>query len=281
MNHLLLSTLGSLVALCFSAGMALGASAADSAQPVSATAQLPTLYLVGDSTVKNRTKGQMGWGTPIADLFDQSKIRVENRALGGRSSRSYLREGLWAKVMESLKPGDYVLIQFGHNDNGPIAEGKARASLKGNGDEVKEVVLEETGQPETVYSFGWYLRKYIADAKAKGATPIICSLVPRNIWKDSKVTRGAGGHGGWAAEAARQGGALFIDLNEIVARRYEQEGFETVGSRYFTKVDHTHTTPDGARLNAECVVEGIRGLRDCDLAQYLSPSPAVAGTSTP
>ncbi|RYD69168.1 MAG: rhamnogalacturonan acetylesterase [Verrucomicrobiaceae bacterium] len=196
-------------------------------------------------------------------------MRVENRALGGRSSRSYLREGLWQKVLEELKPGDFVLIQFGHNDNGPLAEGKARASLKGNGEDVEEVVLTETGQPETVHSFGWYLRKYIAETKAKGATPIVCSLVPRNIWKDGKVTRGASGHGGWAAEAAQQGRAHFIDLNEIVARRYEQEGEEVVAARYFTKVDHTHTTPAGARLNAECVVEGLKGLSECGLAGFL------------
>lgn len=268
MRHLLYTVFFVLVALVFSVEACSGEEASTAGRP-----QRPTLYLVGDSTVKNRTRDQMGWGTPLADLFDQKRIHVENRALGGRSSRSYLREGLWQKVLESLNPGDFVLIQFGHNDNGPLAEGKARASLKGNGDEVTEVVLQESGQPETVHSFGWYLRKYIVETKAKGATPIICSLVPRNIWSDGKVTRGAVGHGGWAAAAARQERALFIDLNEIVARRYEQEGPETVRSRYFTTVDHTHTTPAGARLNAESVIEGLRELKGCDLAEYLIASP--------
>lgn len=280
MSHLLHTTLVAFATLLLSLGVSLGEGEPQVREDSNAgLPQRPTLYLIGDSTVKNRTRDQMGWGTPLADLFDQKRIRVENHALGGRSSRSYLREGLWQKVRESLKPGDFVLIQFGHNDNGPVAEGKARASLKGNGDEAEEVVLTETGQPETVHSFGWYLRKYIAETRAKGATPIVCSLVPRNIWKDGKITRGAAGHGGWAAEAARQEGALFIDLNEIVSRRYEQDGPEVVGSRYFTTVDHTHTTPAGAQLNAECVAEGVKALKECTLAEYLRTSPESLTTS--
>lgn len=256
---------------------------APAAEQKPADKQLPTLFLVGDSTVKNGTRGQVGWGTPLVGLFDSKKIHVENRALGGRSSRSYIREGLWDKVREALKPGDYVLIQFGHNDNGPLADGKARASLKGTGDEVKEVVLAESGQPETVHSYGWYLRKYIAEAKEKGATPIICSLVPRNMWTDGKVNRAANDFGKWAAESAQQGGALFIDLNAIIAARYDQEGAQKVGETYFTSADYTHTSAEGAKVNAECVVEGIKGLKDCALASYLldtpKPTSNVANTS--
>src|SRR5262245_18252182 len=73
----------------------------------------PVLYLIGDSTVKNNTRGQVGWGSAIGRYFDSAKIRVENRALGGRSSRSYLREGLWNKVAADLQRGDFVIMQFG------------------------------------------------------------------------------------------------------------------------------------------------------------------------
>src|SRR5688572_18436640 len=97
--------------------------------------QKPTLFLIGDSTVKNSTKGFEGWGSRVGAFFDPAKVRVENRALGGRSSRSFIREGLWEKVLAEIQPGDFVLIQFGHNDNGPIDTGKARASIKGSGDE--------------------------------------------------------------------------------------------------------------------------------------------------
>src|SRR5215207_3042059 len=117
----------------------------NSSSALAADTVKPTLFLVGDSTVRNGTRGQVGWGTPIGRMFDPEKINVKNRALGGRSSRSYLREGLWEKVLLELKGGDFVIIQFGHNDNGPLDSGKARASLKGNTDEAQEVTLKETG----------------------------------------------------------------------------------------------------------------------------------------
>ena len=229
----------------------------------------PTVFLVGDSTVKNRTRGQQGWGDPLAAHFDAAKVKVENRALGGRSSRTFLTEGLWDKVLAELKPGDFVLIQFGHNDGGSLSQGRARASLKGTGEETQEVTLEATGQKEVVHTYGWYLRKYVADAKAKGATPIVLSLVPRNIWKDGKVVRAANDYGKWAAEAAKAGGALFLDLNELVAKRYEEAGPEAVKTQYFGE-DHTHTTPAGAAVTATVVAEGLRGLTDCPLGQYLA-----------
>ncbi len=78
----------------------------------------------------------------------------------------------------------------------------------------------------------------------------------------------AGDYGRWAAEAARVGGGYFVDLNEIVARRYEQAGPEKAKVEYFDE-DHTHTTPAGARLNAESVVEGLRALKGCRLSDYL------------
>jgi lysophospholipase L1-like esterase len=234
----------------------------------------PVLFLIGDSTVKNGTRGLEGWGTPIAKFFDPAKITVENAALGGRSSRTYLREGLWEKVAAKLQPGDFVIMQFGHNDGGPLDEGKARASLKGNGDEAREVTLKETGAAETVHSYGWYLRRYIADAKARGATAIVCSPIPRNIWKDGKVVRAAADYGKWAAEAAQAGGAHFLDLNELLARRYEAAGMDQVASIFFTAADHTHTTPAGAEVNATSVVEGIRGLKDCPLREFVAAAPA-------
>jgi lysophospholipase L1-like esterase len=234
----------------------------------SADPYLPTLFIVGDSTVKNRTKGLQGWGDPLAALFDPARIKVENRALGGRSSRTFLTEGLWDKALAGMKPGDFVLIQFGHNDGGPLDSGRARASLKGTGDETREVTDPKSGAREVVHTYGWYLRKYVTDAKAKGARPIVVSLVPRNIWKDGHVARASKDYGRWAAEAARAGGGLFIDLNELVAKRYEEAGPEKVKSAYFGE-DHTHTTPAGAELTAAVLAEAIRGLKDCPLAGFM------------
>jgi rhamnogalacturonan acetylesterase len=87
-----------------------------------ANPKLPSLFLVGDSTVRNGhgtgSDGLWGWGAPIADLFDPAKINVVNRAIGGLSSHTYISAGHWDSTLEMVKPGDFVVIQFGHNDGG-------------------------------------------------------------------------------------------------------------------------------------------------------------------
>jgi sialate O-acetylesterase len=226
---------------------------------------LPTLFLIGDSTVNNSGFGQQGWGTPIAGLFDKSKINAVNRARGGRSSRTYYTEGLWSNVVAELKSGDFVIMQFGHNDGGSI-EKSYRASLKGIGDETQEY------SNQVVHTFGWYLRQYIRDTKAKGATPIVCSLIPRNDWKDGKVLRASEGYGKYAHDVAEAEGAAFIDLNELVAQRYDAMGQERVKDLF--PFEHTHTGPEGAALNARCVVEGLKALKS-PLCAYLAKLPEI------
>lgn len=238
----------------------------------------PTLFLVGDSTMNNSTKGQMGWGRPIANHFDTNRIKVLNKARGGRSSRTYLTEGLWDEVATQLKPGDFVLIQFGHNDNGPMDSDRARASIHSNSDESRVVTNKTTGKVETVYSYGWYLRKYIGDTKAKGATPIILSLVARDIWKNGKVERSTDSYTKWAREAAEQGGATFVDLNDLTATRFEKEGQLRTHTQLFGTNDHTHTTVLGAAVNAETVATAIRSLTNCALKNYLREKPLSATT---
>lgn len=239
-----------------------------------AEAPNPTLYLIGDSTVKTGRGtgegGQWGWGQVIDRHFDEQKVRVVNQAIGGRSSRTFLTEGRWENVLKALKPGDFVMMQFGHNDGGQTFRGsRPRASIKGNGDETRDGVVEQTGKSETVHSYGWYLRRYIGDTQAKGATPIVLSPIPRNIWRDGKVARASQDYGRWARQAAEAHDAYFIDLNELVAQRYEADGSNVVGSDYFTPADHTHTSKRGAEVNAECVVQGLRALRACDLRELL------------
>ena len=233
----------------------------------------PTLCIIGDSTVKNHTAGLEGWGDPIGAYFDKSKIVVVNHALGGRSSRTFLTEGLWDKALADLKPGDFVLMQFGHNDGGSPRT-SYRASLKGVGEETESVVNPKTNLTETIHSYGWYLRKYIADARAKGATAIVLSPIPRNIWSaDGKVARSGGDYGLWAAQAAKAGGASFVDLNAIIADKYDALGPDKV--KTFFPGDHTHTSPSGAEMNAGAVVEGLKGLKDCQLAAFLAATPPV------
>lgn len=228
----------------------------------------PTLFIIGDSTVKNGTRGQRGWGEVISPFFDTNKIRIENHAIGGRSSRTFLTEGRWDRVRTNLQRGDFVLIQFGHNDGGAVNDtSRARGSIRGTGEQTQEIDNLLTKKPEVVHTYGWYLRKYISDAKAKGATPIVCSLVPRKIWKDGKITRGDN-YAKWAEEVARAEDAAFVDLREIIARRYDALGTDKVNELFGD--DHTHTNPAGAELNAECVVAGLKALSTNALGKHFS-----------
>src|ERR1019366_5959366 len=234
--------------------------------------KLPTLFLIGDSTVRNGrgdgSNGQWGWGEPLVDRFDTGKVNVVNRAVGGLSSRTYLTLGHWEKVLAMLKAGDVVMMQFGHTDSGPLADpARARATIKGTGEETQEIDNPITKAHEVVHTYGWYLRKFIADAKARGATPIVCSLVPRKIWKDGKTVRASDSYGKWAAEVAAGESAGLVDLNEIVARKYDALGAEKVEPLFGD--EHTHTSRAGAELNADCVIEGLKGLRENPLGAYL------------
>lgn len=119
------------------------------------TPSLPTLFIIGDSTVKNGTKGQRGWGEEIAAHFDPTKIKIANHAIGGRSSRTFLTEGRWETIRTNLKPGDFVLMQFGHNDGGAINDtSRARGTIKGVGEETQEIDNLMTKKHKVVHSFG-------------------------------------------------------------------------------------------------------------------------------
>jgi lysophospholipase L1-like esterase len=230
---------------------------------------LPTLFVVGDSTANNHANGGLGWGDPFISYFDATKLNVVNRARAGRSSRTFITEGLWDKVLSEMKPGDIVLIQFGHNDAGAINDdSRARGSLPGTGEEIREIDNLLTKKHEVVHTYGWYMRKLIADAKAKGVTPIVMSLTVRNIWKDGHVERGSGRFGQWAAEVAKSQNVAFLDLTTIIADRYEKMGEQKVKELFGP--DHTHTSPVGAALNASLVVAGLKGMRDSQFIKFLS-----------
>ena len=233
----------------------------------------PVLFTIGDSTVKNADKDEKdmwGWGSVIHELFDLERITVENHAMAGRSARTFLDEGRWDKVYNALQPGDFVLIQFGHNDLGDINVGKARGELKGAGDESKVFLMEKTGKYQVIYTFGWYLRKFIRDAKEKGAIPIVLSHTPRNMWDNGQIIRNTSSFGIWTHQSAEMTGAYYVDLNRITADKLQTMGYEQglrLVGEYF-KNDHTHTSLKGAKLNAESIVEGLIDVQ-CPLVDYL------------
>ncbi|AVR45626.1 rhamnogalacturonan acetylesterase [Christiangramia fulva] len=231
--------------------------------------QLPAkkdIYIIGDSTVASNNETLVGWGVPIDKYFDTTRVNVYNKARGGRSSRTYRGEGLWKAVEDSLDKGDFVLIQFGHNDGGHIDTPKYRGSLKGMGDETQTVEFK-SDSTEVVHTYGWYMKKYIEEAKAKGATPIVLSMIPRNIWHGNKVERNDDSYAKWAKEAVQEAGGFFIDLNDSIARKYEAMGKQEVKD-FFPK-DHTHTNMKGAELNAYIVAKSLDQLKGSGIRDYV------------
>jgi rhamnogalacturonan acetylesterase len=231
----------------------------------------PVLYIIGDSTVQNNDGNgkneYWGWGTLLNPYFDTTRITLRNHAKSGTSTRTFMSDGRWTKVLETLKQGDFVIIQFGHNDQAAINDSsKAKGTLKGTGEDVQEIFNLKTKKQETVHTYGWYLGKFIREAKEKGAITIVCSLVPREKWKNGKVDREIE-YVNWAREVALAEGAYFIDLNQIIVQKWEQTGPDTV--KTFFPGDHTHTNKKGAELNAGSVVEGLRSIKHCPLNKFL------------
>jgi rhamnogalacturonan acetylesterase len=230
---------------------------------------LPTVFIVGDSTARNQA--DLGWGDHIAHFFDTDRINVANRAIAGRSSRTYIEEGHWDNVLAEMKPGDYVLLQMGHNDGGALDGPKARGSLKGLGNETKTVILPD-GRTDTVHTYGWYMRKYIVDTQAQRAVPILLTLTIRNIWTDrpdgkSKIERDMG-YDAELHQLANEAHVALIDVANIEADRLEALG-PAKTAELFPK-DHTHTSSRGAELVAESVVQALREAHS-PLADFLRP----------
>ena len=247
----------------------------------------PVVFFTGDSTVKNADKdddGMWGWASQAQTVFDTTKVTLVNAARAGRSTRSFIREGLWDKVYNSLQPGDYVTIQFGHNDICPITDKKARGVIAESKDTLHVYHLDNDTY-EVVYSFGWYLKKMIDDVREKGATPILVSLTPRNEWPDGRIERRDGSYGKWYREVVAETGVEFIDMHNISADFLDKKfavkklpedkekakakiaELKEKAGKYFKK-DHTHASKTGAQMNAQSFAKGLRQMGS-PLARYL------------
>lgn len=246
------------------------------------------LFLIGDSTVDHGSgnNGLWGWGKYLPNFFDSAQLTIFNYAQGGTSARTFYtggiwdkkinKRGLWDTVSSKLSKGDFLIIQFGLNDQGPIFDSsRSRGVLKGIGNDSITSLNIVTGKTETVHSFGWYLRKYINFAKSKSAFPIICSSIPKNLWEGDKLIRGELGFAQWAIEVAKEEKIPWIDLNSAIADVYDNETAELVTLKYHNKNDQVHTTEAGAILNASLVAVGIASLKDCSLKKYLVQTPEL------
>jgi len=238
---------------------------------VSADVTVLRILIAGDSTAAtSRAKDVQGWGATFQEYFDSGRVEVRNRARGGRSSRTFMTEGLWDHLLAEVRAGDFVLIQFGHNDGGAInAEPpgstrplRARASLPGLGEETEAIDNVLTGKHELVHSYGWYLRKMVADVRARGAVPILLSPTIRNRWDEVGRAERGGRYRDWTQEVAsglRQadsGPVPFIDLSQILADDYQARGPEAVAT-FFSR-DNLHTNSAGAANTAALLAAELK-----------------------
>jgi hypothetical protein len=255
-------------------------------QRVPLNPSLPTIFVVGDSTASNGAN--LGWGSHLGDYFDLTKVNVANRAIAGRSSRSYMDEGHWDSTLAEMKAGDYVLLQWGQNDGGDLGgqgSRNARGDLKGDGDATRDVmqtVGPKSGQVETLHTFGWYNRKYVADILAKGATPMFLSMTIHNSWRPDAT--GAlhlaldmrFGPVMW--KIAQEDHLAFIDMAPVELTRMESVGKDKA-SLWFP-IDYVHTSAEGADLNAQSVVIALEIAKSPILKYLKAPLPIPPDTIT-
>ena len=253
---------------------------AQTARPVPGSSRVdnhPVLFLIGNSTMRNGTlgngnNGQWGWGYYAHNYFDENRITVENQALGGMSSRTFYTK-LWEPIRQAIRPGDWVIISIGHNDNGPYDEGRARASIPGTGTDTLRVTIKETGEQETVYTYGGYMRKYIDDVRRAGGHPILMSLTPRDAYgDDGRIVRKP--HSQWLSEVAKAENVPYVDLNEISGAKLD--GYSKWKEKYHFYGDHIHTSRFGAEMNARSAAEGLAASTDPQLAPLQAMMKNVA-----
>ena len=233
-----------------------------------ASANLPSLWIAGDSTLKSNAPLR-GWGQDLGTFFDPKKINVINRAIGGRSSRTFFTEGRWKEIQDALKPGDFVIIQFGHNDVGPLDDkGKFRGSIKGIGGETEKVTKPD-GSIEEVHSYGWYLREMARSAREKKAKVILCSPIPHKKFdRDGKFVHDWAEMRGYVEATAKSEHAVYLDLAERIGKAYDKLDQPTIEGFFADKGTHTNAT--GSLFNATAVISGIRNIPTAPLDTYLN-----------
>ncbi|KAL0951562.1 hypothetical protein HGRIS_008244 [Hohenbuehelia grisea] len=211
-----------------------------------------TVYLAGDSTMAKGGggSGSDGWGQFLAQYLT---IPVVNSAIAGRSARSYTDEGRFNTLINTVKSGDFVIIEFGHND-GTANPDNGRQDAVGDGYDTTAVVTAADGTKITVHTFTYYLQNAVNSLKAKGAIPIVSSQTPSNVWSGSAIAAGPR-FVPYAQTVASRTGVVYVDHYNYVAQAFNRLG-QTATTAFFP-VDHTHTSPAGANVVAQAFVRGL------------------------
>ena len=219
-----------------------------------------TLWLAGDSTMAQKQPGkrpETGWGEALQPCFDSTAVRVANRAMNGRSTRSFVAEGRWKAIVDSMKPGDYVFIQFGHND--------------------EKVGTANYSSPE---DYRRNLVRFVDDVRSRGGHPVLFTPVVRRRFEGARLVDTHGAYPDAARAAAKEANVPLVDMTRASAALVEPMGPDSsralwlhlepgANPNYPTGVrDDTHFNPLGAQRMAGLTIDAVRALR-LDLATRL------------
>jgi len=230
--------------LCAAPGASAAASTAD-------TADTLHLYLIGDSTCAtkklDKENPERGWGQLFQPLFDEAVI-VENHATNGRSTKSFRTEGRWARVCDKLSPGDYVFIQFGHNDQ----------------------KIKDSTRYSSPAQYAENLRRYVRETRAKGATPILLTPIVRRHFVDGALTDTHGDYPAEVRRVAAEEGVALLDMEPLTREWVSSLGDERSRECFMWvapgtcplypdgRQDDTHLNVRGAHIVARMVGECLR-----------------------
>lgn len=241
-----------------------------------AVPQVITVYMVGDSTMANKplipANPERGWGQMLQAYFKDT-VRVSNHALNGRSSKSFIDEGKWQPVVDAIKPGDYVIIQFGHNDQpgkGPKRETQPFGTYKQN------------------------LERYVRETREKQGNPVLAtSVVRRKFNADGRLDDTHGDYILATRQVASEQNVTLLDLNklsaELVLKMGEEQSkrlFDWIPAGEFARYpkelkDDTHFNAFGASRICDLAVEEMNRHVPA-LAQHLNqPQPQKQAAATP
>ncbi|MEL1252474.1 rhamnogalacturonan acetylesterase [Flavobacterium sp. DGU38] len=234
--------------------------------------KVTTIYLIGDSTVadyslekdyESKRFPQVGWGQVFQPFFQKDslklvknilgnakEVKIDDRAKGGRSTRTFFQEGRWAAVYKTLQKGDVVMMQFGHNDSSE----------------------EKTERYVNIEGYKEFLRLFINQTREKGATPIVLTPVARNYpWKDGKLSNVHGEYPQAARDVAKELNVKLIDLNELSMEFFSAKGKDFVTQNYFMNFegnlypgfptgqkDNTHFQTAGGKEVARLVFNAMK-----------------------
>ncbi len=234
---------------------------------------LPTLYVIGDSTAAQygiERYPLFGWAQVLDHYFDDSKLIVRDAAVSGRSSKSFRDEGRWTPIQEALKPGDFVFIQFGHNDQ-------------------KKDDPKRSTDPYTTYTE--QLKRYVAETRATGATPLLLTPINRNSWETPKKhINSLGDYPDAVRKLARDENIDLIDMHKLTHRYYQKLGQERATRLFITlpanlypvypegKSDNTHLREQGAFAVSALAIKSIKK-QHLALRDYLKKSHRSWGFS--